>query len=102
MDKTNSGLTTPGGSPVERENPPSKEASPTDSEEDQLLLGKDTVQRSASFSIAHSKKVNYTEVETLKQENKILRHELEQLKNTMNKAQEEIRRLTGESSKQKH
>lgn len=42
MDKTNQGNTTPGGSPVYLENPPSSEAGPTDSGGDQLLLSTNT------------------------------------------------------------
>lgn len=48
MEKTRSGITTPGGRPVERlENPSSEEAGPTDSGEGQLLLGNDFYKRSA-------------------------------------------------------
>lgn len=60
------------------------------------FLDKNLTQRSASFSSPHSKQINHTEIETLKQENKILRNELEQLKIAMNKAQKEIHRLTAE------
>lgn len=100
MDETYTGCSTPGGRPAEwLENLSSKEAGPTDSGEGQLLLDKDQIQRSAFLSTTHSKKVNNEEVEALKQENKILKHELEQLKTAMDKAQEEIRRLIEETSK---
>jgi len=101
MKKTFQNKSTPGGRSNTSENPSSKEADPTDSGEGQLLLDKRLTQRSTSFSIARSKKVNLEEIKTLKQEIKLLRYEIKQLKIAMNKVQEEICRLTGELSKQK-
>lgn len=67
-----------------------------DSGEGQLLLDKDQKWKNVPFPHNSNNKENYVEI--LKQENKILRYELEQLKNAMYKHKKKFR-LT-EKSKQ--
>lgn len=82
MEKTRSGITTPGGRSVERlENPSSEEAGPTDSRQGQLLLGNDFYKRSAmdtrSFLTEAENATDRIESENEELRNKLSKIEIE-------------------------
>ena len=67
MEKTNKGMTTPGGRPGKNlVNPPSSEVGPMDSGGGQLLLGEDPFRRGSL--VARSPPVSYTHLDVYKRQ----------------------------------